>query len=193
MFNRAKFYKAADALVPDSGREGCAEVLQFAEHGAIVAGFQAVERLAYALATIKHETAHTFKPIEERGKREYFNRYEPDRPLGKRLGNTVYGDGYKYRGRGYVQLTGRGNYRKLGLIIGVGLEFMPWRACEPDTAWAILEVGMLRGLFTGKAFEDFELPAQYADARRIINGTDKAEQIAEYAVGFEAALRAAKE
>lgn len=52
----------------------------------------------------------------------------------KNLGNTEEGDGYKYRGRGYIQLTGRYNYKKYGDMIGVDLINNPDLAAEPEIA-----------------------------------------------------------
>ena len=52
----------------------------------------------------------------------------------KDLGNTQPGDGYKFRGRGYVQLTGRANYRAFGAMIGADLENNPDLASQPDIA-----------------------------------------------------------
>ena len=55
-----------------------------------------------------------------------------NRIYGKRLGNTEEGDGFRYRGRGMVSLTGRANYRKYGQIIGVDLEAQPDLMLKPE-------------------------------------------------------------
>lgn len=155
---------------------------------------------AYALATAWHETAHTMQPIKELGGNAYFFRmYDPQgqRPrLAKANGNVHPGDGVKFAGRGYVQLTWRANYRRAGEKLGQPLESNPDLAMRPDIAAAILRQGMVEGWFTGKAFADY-LPktgpagrGQFSAARRIINGMDKSLTIADYAVGFQKALMA---
>ena len=139
---------------------------------------------SYGLGTTWHETAHTMQPIKERGGADYLSKYDTGR-LASALGNTpsADGDGQLYAGRGYVQITGRANYRKFGI------EATPDDALKPEVAGRILVEGMERGLFTGKKLSDY-LPGDYFNARRIINSTDKAQMIADYANDFERALRA---
>ena len=146
---------------------------------------------AYLLATVKHETADTMQPITEYGGRKYFDKYDTGK-LAKALGNTpeADGDGFKYRGRGYVQITGRANYSKAGDWLKVDLLGNPDLALQPTIAAQILVRGCCNGWFTGKKLSDY-LPGDYINARRVVNGTDKADLIAGYARGFEAAIVAA--
>lgn len=157
--------------------------------------------LAYILATTKWETAHTMQPIHERGRVSYFNKYEPGTAIGKRLGNTLKGDGYRYRGRGYVQLTGRRNYAYASKMLSVDFVSNPDLALDPELAARILIVGMFDGWFTGKGLNDYiddvdesdsEDLREFVAARRTVNGTDKAKEIGAIALRFEAALKAAQ-
>lgn len=140
---------------------------------------------AYVLATAWHETARTMQPITEFGSRKYFDKYDAGTSIGKVLGNTIKGDGYKYRGRGYVQITGRKNYQKASAIVHADLVANPELALDPDTAAIIIVDGMTRGWFTGKAMKDY---ADFESMRRVVNGNDKAKTIAGYAATFKAAL-----
>lgn len=158
------------------------------------AGFTYPEA-AYGLATAYVETAKTFQPIVEYGSMKYFEKYDVGN-LAKRLGNTpeLDGDGYKYRGRGYVQITGTDNYIKFKKLLNVDLVNNPGLALNHDVAASILTYGMLNGSFTGVGFRNKRPVGRYdrnayVRARAIINGTDRAGEIADYAMIFEKALR----
>ena len=155
---------------------------------------------AYALATAYHETAGTMKPIKEYGGAAYFNkRYgvEGDNPeRARKMGNTKRGDGAKYCGRGYVQLTWANNYARAEMELGVPLLSNPDLAMDPDIASDIMIRGMSEGWFTGKKLSTY-LPStrlasisEFNEARRVINGLDKSQMIAEYAISFQLALLA---
>jgi predicted chitinase len=165
---------------------GCEAILNEAERQGTPLRF-----LAYMLATSYHETGATMKPITEYGQRSYFDKYDAGTKIGAALGNTQKGDGYKYRGRGFVQLTGRSNYARAAKELAVDLVRYPDDALEPDIAAAILFRGMTEGWFTGKKLSDYINldKTDYFNARRIVNGTDRAQKIAGYAKAFEAALR----
>lgn len=141
---------------------------------------------AYLFATAAHETAFTMQPIHEYGPKSYFAKYEPGTSIGKNLGNTRPGDGYLFRGRGYVQLTGRTNYLNASKKLSVDLIADPELALRPDIAAKILVRGCTEGWFTGKKLSDY---GDYPSMRRVVNGVDKAELIAGYAREFEAALK----
>lgn len=146
---------------------------------------------AYILATTYHETAKTMQPISERGSDTYLSKYDTGK-LAAALGNTPQadGDGQKYKGRGYVQLTGAANYRKMSALTGFNLIRQPELANSPKIAAQIMLYGMTRGMFTGKRLSDYinSVKCDYSNARRIINGMDRANDIAEYAKLFDSAL-----
>lgn len=194
--DRAKFYASLRAR--DSGVfgtslsqgqvAGCESILDEAQKRGTP-----LRHVAYMLATSYLETGATMQPISEYGKVSYFSKYEPTTKIGRDLGNTVTGDGYRFRGRGYVQLTGRRNYRKASEELGFDIVASPQRALELDVAASIMFLGMTEGWFTGKKLSDYINgdKCDYVNARRIINGTDKAQKIAGYAEAFAKALRAA--
>ncbi|MGV3556846.1 hypothetical protein [Larkinella arboricola] len=152
-------------------------------------------QLAYCLATFKWETAHTMEPIDEFGTIERFNRlYGPQTKVGKVLGNTEPGDGARFKGRGYVQLTGRANYRRAGSFLNVDLTGDPALAKNPPLAYRIAVQGMKEGWFTGRRLDQFirdNQPPEYEKARSIINGSDKAQTIADMARRFDEVLLSA--
>ena len=174
-----------------SQASGVENLLDFVEHDP---GLTDLRWVAYMLATVKHECADTWQPIEERGSETYFQRYEPTTNTGRVLGNVEKGDGARYKGRGYVQLTGRANYRQFGRRLSLGLEQNPDLALDPVISYRIASLGMRQGLFTGKALEHYlHRPiTDYRNARRVINGVDRADTIARYASKMEVGLRRAQ-
>jgi len=161
---------------------------------------------AYGLATAFHETAAQMQPVREAywltnsaANAYFFKMYDPQgtRPdVAKRLGNIQPGDGVKYCGRGYVQLTGRANYGRASEATGCDLVNHPELALQSDIAARIMIWGMETGAFTGKSLKNY-LPLSnkggheaFKAARQIINGHDKDEAIAKEADSFQAALEA---
>lgn len=142
--------------------------------------FNYLSEYAYILATIKHETADTYLPIAEYGKGK-----------GRAYGTIDPITGKAYYGRGYVQITWKWNYAKLGKLLGIDLVNNPDLAMQKDTAWNILELGMSKGLFTGKKLSDYinDAKCDFYNARKVVNGLDRASLIADYANKFRKALR----
>ena len=151
-----------------------------------------IRHAAYMLATVKLECADTWKPISEYGSDAYLSKYEPGTKLGISLGNTHKGDSLRFPGRGYVMITGRFNYQRVGEALGLGYELIvnPDRAKDPKVAYQIMSNGMRKGLFTGRKLSHYICgpSCDYKGARRIINGQDKAEIIGTFAAAFEEIL-----
>ena len=57
-----------------------------------------------------------------------------NRVYGGRMGNTAAGDGYKYRGRGFIQITGKSNYEAFSKYSGIDIASNPDLAARPDVA-----------------------------------------------------------
>lgn len=184
-FNAAAFFDVIRAsLFGGSLTQGQVDGHNIVGNVCSIAGLDPVlEQSAYILATVYHETAQTMQPIEEYGG-----------------WNTSYAPWF---GRGYVQLTWEENYEKqqekLGAIEQVHIYRIPYQvhddwnlALVPSTSALVTVGGMRDGDFTGKKLSDYITSGSvdYVNARRIVNGTDRAEQIAGYAREYEIALRA---
>ena len=205
-FDRERFHDAYKEefkgdVIKQEHIDGLNKLLGFIEHDPDMTNLKVA---AYLLATIHHETSwpktnERYAPITERGNggKEYFNKYDPElaetqdlRDVAKANGNTVKGDGYKYRGRGYIQLTWKDNYQRCARKFGRDLVNNPDLALEPQLSYSIASFGMRTGLFTGKKIESYIYGsiADYVNARRVINKLDKAEEIAAFANKFECIL-----
>ena len=141
--------------------------------------------LAYALATAFHETAQTMAPIEEYGKGGSASYAKPAGPYDQ-----------CYYGRGFVQLTWEDNYIKGEQVLKDKFDLecpmhrYPHRMLEHEPAALVLFDGSIDGWFTGVGLPQYfnDTTEDPYNARRVINGTDCAQQIAGYYQNFKKAL-----
>ncbi len=127
-------------------------------------------QLAYVLATVQHETGDTYRPVTEASylgpaKQKAYLNTKPYKP---------------YYGRGYVQLTWKNNYQFYGNLLHLDLLGQPDLALEPKAALFILVHGFKTGAFTGRKITDYinDHNVDFVNARRCINGLDRANDIA---------------
>lgn len=128
-----------------------------------------------ALGTIRAES-EGFEPIDE-GQSKYntdpggrpFGLYDAGTSIGRKLGNTLPGDGERYKGRGFIQLTGRDNYRRIGEAIGLGTALVddPDMANDSKVAAKVL-VAFLSG--KRRMIKYAILGRDLAQARKLVNG-----------------------
>ena len=149
---------------------------------------------AYVLATAEHETGGTFKPVREafaKTDAQAKSRLETAFKKGqlKWVKTPYWRDGFF--GRGFVQLTHEYNYKKAGEKLGLDLVKNPSLALKPEIAAQILVLGMKEGWFTGKKLSDYITiqKSSFKQARRIVNGMDRAAKIAALAVKHDKALK----
>lgn len=141
--------------------------------------------VAYGLATSFWETGQKMQPVEEIGR----GRGKEYGVPGKHRGQIAYG-------RSDVQLTWDYNYARADAELGLkGALIADYsRALEPVISAQIMVRGMYEGWFTGRKLATYLPPsgfatlAQFTQARRIINGTDRAAQIAAIAAVFQDGL-----
>lgn len=142
-------------------------------------GLQDHRQAAYILATVWHETNATMQPIKE----AYW--------LSEawRQQNLSY---YPWYGRGYVQLTWEANYKKADDALKLNGQLLknPDTVMQMEISAQILVWGCMQGWFTGRKISDY-ISTQHCDyhqARRVVNGMDRADLIAQYAQHWEHAF-----
>src|SRR5690242_13673166 len=143
-FDRKKFfdgYSASFGVLRGEQVNGLNTLLDAAEVDPKITD---VRWLAYMLATVKHECADTWQPIEEYGKGRGY-RYGQPVAVKDSQGSTY---ANIYYGRGYVQLTLSSNYRNMGILLQNRLLYEPALALDPAVAYQIMSLGMRLGSFT---------------------------------------------
>ncbi len=135
-------------------------IKEFAEQS----GMEPLEKAAF-MSRLHHETGG-FRWMRELGGPEYFEMYEGR----KTLGNNQPGDGYRFRGRGYIQLTGRRNYTFYGPIVGADLvNFPDVAADEPVAARVAVAFWELTRLRDGRTISQ---AAQEGDINAVVKGVN---------------------
>lgn len=183
MINRSKFYKAIRIALFDKLSQlqvdGIEAILNECEAQKVAD----IRHIAYIFATAYHEgvnlkTGERIVPVIEGGSLTY-------------LKSKKY---FPYVGRGYVQLTWDYNYKKYSQIMGIDFMAKPELLLEVKNSAFIIVHGMVNGTFTGKKLKDYiGAKTDFVNARRIINGTDKANLIASHANAFTTAINASLE
>ena len=172
VFPDLELHPGADAvrgLFPATKPANIARFLPYVLTALRAAGLLDRSLVIAALATIRAES-EGFLPIAEF--QSPFNTAPGGTPFGlydgrRSLGNTRSGDGARYKGRGFVQLTGRANYRQFGGELGIDLEAAPDLAKSPEIAAALLAV------FLASRAESLREAIAVGDlrrARKIVNG-----------------------
>jgi len=199
--------EAIVAVVPRAYRSDALWAVPLLLNTARAGGITHLRRLAYVLATAQHASHFGAQLVEPApgpvhdGVDRSFERYEPGTPLGTVFGNTQRGDGERFRGRGFVQIRGRAAYttwsQRLGmpdqLVDGAAVPFFvahPGAMARPNVAAQTLVRGMRDGIFTGIALGLFvnDKKTDYHSARRVIDRSKHAREVAEIASSFALAM-----
>jgi predicted chitinase len=155
-------------IMPKLAAERNAALLPFLTAAASEFGIGTPARTAAFVAQLAHESAQ-FRFMEEIwGPTAAQRRYEPETSLSATLGNTETGDGFRFKGRGPIQITGRANYRRFGDLLGLDLVSTPEQAAQPSVAFRIA------ALFWSKKglneLADRVTPEAFKEITRRING-----------------------
>lgn len=97
-------------------------------------GIDTPARQAAFLANVGHESGGLHWLVEIWGPSIAQRNYEPPAKKALDLGNTQQGDGFKFRGRGLLQTTGRANFAAVSKALGIDYVADPERLAEPEDA-----------------------------------------------------------
>lgn len=134
---------------------------------------------AAIVATVLVETASRFKPIKEFGNAHYFKQhYWDNRSVRMSLGNMVESDSWTYCGRGFIQLTGRANYERVGWKLKLDLINQPDLLLQALPSAGSLKVYWDSRKITEVANLNCNEPSKekreknWREVRRLVNGGD---------------------
>jgi len=156
--------------------------------------------IAYILATGYYESYHATKnpnwdPIREGWAKTNQGAIAAVKSLYNKGGIPVdyaipKSNGLSYYGRGWVQLTWEQNYIEAGRLYGINLHKNPDLALDRNIAALLLVGGMAEGWFTGVSLSDYITTqnTDFLNARRVVNGKDRAKLISDYAHNFYNAM-----
>lgn len=124
-------------IMPNLNRSRCEDYFQFLQQAMDEFEINTPLRETAFLAQIAHESGE-FKYLEEIwGPTDAQKNYEPPSKKADELGNKEPGDGKRFKGRGAIQLTGRGNYEKFGEVLDLDLITHPEWAADPQVAFRV--------------------------------------------------------
>jgi murein DD-endopeptidase MepM/ murein hydrolase activator NlpD len=135
-------------------------------------------QIAYILGTARHETGY-FRTMEEDADGSQYEGRDD-------IGNVQPGDGVRFKGRGYVQVTGRKNAQRYTDLLKIDFINNPEKLEAPNVARYTLVHGMMTGIFTGEKLPSYVSGARqdFINARTVVNGYDQANLIAGYAQDY---------
>lgn len=141
-----------------TNEKSASECFDLVEQALIKLGIYTKLTMIGAMATVRVEVGRAFLPIMEIASgTAYEGRLD--------LGNNQVGDGVRYKGRGFIQLTGRSNYTNYGRVLGIDLVNNPNLALDPKISALILAQ-----YFKDRGVNIAMNNSDYIKARRIVNG-----------------------
>lgn len=154
-YNFLSFYKG------ESNEQSAKECYNAIEQALGDLGILTPLTLIGALATVRVECGRSFKPVVEIASGEVYEGR-------KDLGNTQVGDGVRFKGRGYIQLTGRDNYKTYGEKLGIDLVNNPDLTLQPEVSAKILAL-----YFKNRAVNVACNNNDWLEVRKKINGVNR--------------------